>query len=60
MLHLFFLIKNIFMTLEMNLLLSINNTSEKSFESKLFNLFSFRQISDPDLNFFNDHSEAVS
>ena len=48
------------MTLEMNLLLSINNTSEESFESKLFNLFSFRQISDPDLNFFNDHSEAVS
>ena len=53
------------MTLEMNPLLSGNNTSDESFEKKLFNPFDFQQImddegNDPDLNFFNDHSEAVS
>ena len=53
------------MTLEINPLLSVSNTSDKSFENKLFNPFNFQQImanegSDPDLNFFNDQSEAVS
>ena len=53
------------MAIEMNPLLSVNNTSEESFESKLFNPFDFQQIIDdegnnPDLKFFNDHSEAVS
>ena len=53
------------MALEMNPLLSINNTLDESFENKLFNPFDFQQImddegNDPDLNFFNDHSEAVS
>ena len=53
------------MTLEMNPLLSVNNTLDESFENKLFNSFVFQQImddegNDPDLNFFNDHSEAVS
>ena len=53
------------MTLEMNPLLSGNNTSEEGFEKKLFNPFDFQQImgdegNDPDLKFFNDHSEAVS
>ena len=50
---------------EMNPLLSVNNTSEESFENKLFNPFDIQQImddegNDPDLHFFNDHSEAVS
>ena len=45
------------MTLEMNSLLGVNNTSEESFESILFNPFDFQQImddegNDPDLNFF--------
>ena len=49
----------------MNPSLSINNTSEESFENKLFNPFDFQKImddegNDPDLNFFNDHSESVS
>ena len=53
------------MTLEMNSLLCVNNTSKESFESILFNPFDFQQImddegNDPDLNFFNDHSKAVS
>ena len=53
------------MTLEMNPLLSVNNTLDESFENKLFNPFDFQQImddegNDPDLIFFNDHSEAVS
>ena len=53
------------MTLEMNPLLSVNNTLDESFENKLFNPFDFQQIMDDegndlDLNFFNDHSEAVS
>ena len=53
------------MTLEMNPLLSVNNTLDESFENKLFNPFDLQQImddegNDPDLNFFNDHSEAVS
>ena len=53
------------MTLEMNRLLSINNTSKGSFENKLFNRFDFQQMmdyegNDPDLSFFNHHSEAVS
>ena len=50
---------------EMNPLLSVHNTSEESFENKLFNPFDIQQImddegNDPDLNFFNDHSETVS
>ena len=49
----------------MNPSLSINNTSEESFENKLFNPFDFQQImddegNDPDLNFFNGHSIDVS
>ena len=53
------------MTLEINPLLSVSNTSDKSFENKLFNPFNFQQTmanegNDPDLNFFNDQSEAVS
>ena len=53
------------MTLEMNPLLSINNSSEESFENKLFNPFNFQQIMDDEgndlvLNFFRDHSKAVS
>ena len=53
------------MTLEMNLLLSVNNTLDESFENKSFNLLDFQQImddegNDSDLNFFNDDSEAVS
>ena len=45
--------------------LSVHNTSEERFENKLFNTFDFQQImddedNDPDLNSFNDHSEAVS
>ena len=53
------------MTLEINPLLSVSNTSDKSFENKLFNPFNFQQImanegNDPDLSFFNDQSEAVS
>ena len=53
------------MILEMNPLLSVNNTLEESLENKLFNPFNFQQImddggNDPDLFFFNDHSEAVS
>ena len=45
------------MTLEMNPLLSVNNTLDESFENKLFNPFDFQQImddegNDPDLNFF--------
>ena len=49
----------------MNPLLSVNNTLDESFANKLFNSFDFQQImddegNDPDLNFFNDHSEAVS
>ena len=53
------------MKLEMNPLLSVNNTSEKSFENKFFNRFDFQHImddegNDPDLIFFNDHSEAAS
>ena len=53
------------MALEMNPLLSVSNTLDESFENKLFNLFNFQQImddegNDPDLNIFNDHSEAVS
>ena len=45
------------MTLELNPLLSVNNTSEENFENKLFNLFDFQQIigdegNDPDLSFF--------
>ena len=45
------------MTLELNPLLSVNNTSEESFENKLFNPFDFQQIigdegNDPDLSFF--------
>ena len=52
------------MTLEMNPLLSVNNTLDESFENKLFNPFDFQQImdvegNDPDLIFFNDHSEAI-
>ena len=53
------------MTLEMNPLLSVNNTLDESFENKLFNPFDFQQImddkgNDPHLNFFNDYSKAVS
>ena len=53
------------MAIEMNPLLSVNNTSEESFESKLFSPFDFQQImddegNDPDLKLSNDHSEAVS
>ena len=53
------------MAIKMNPLLSVNNTSEESFESKLFNPFDFQQIIDdegnnPDLKFFNDYSKAVS
>ena len=64
MLHLFFLINNLLMTLEMNPLLSVNITLDESFGHKLFNPFDFQQImddegNDPDLNFFNDHSEVV-
>ena len=45
------------MTLEMNPLLSVNNTLDENFENKLFNPFDFQQImddegNDPDLNFF--------
>ena len=45
------------MTLKMNPLRSVNNTSEESFENKLFHPFNFQQImdderNDPDLNFF--------
>ena len=52
------------MTLEINPLYSVNNTLDESFKNKLFNPFDFQQImddegNDPDLNFFNDHSEAV-
>ena len=44
------------MTLEMNPLLSVNNTLDESFENKLFNPFDFQQImddegNDRDLNF---------
>ena len=58
MLHLFFLINNLFMILEKNHLL------EESFEYKLFNPFDSQQIMDDegnDLNliFFNDYSGAV-
>ena len=58
MLHLFFLINNLFMILEKNHLL------EESFEYKLFNPFDSQQIMDVegnDLNliFFNDYSGAV-
>ena len=60
MLHLFF-----FVTVYLNPLLSVNNTSEESFENKLFNPFDIQQTmddegNDPDLHFFNDHSETVS
>ena len=53
------------MTLEINPLRSVNDTSEERLESKLFNPLDFQQImddegNDPDLNFFNDQSEAVS
>ena len=53
------------MTLEMNPLLSVNNTLDESFENKLFNSFDFQKImddegNDPNLNFLNYHSEAVS
>ena len=34
------------MTLEMNPLLSVNNTLDESFENKLFNPFDFQQIMD--------------
>ena len=49
----------------MNPSLSINNTSEESFENKLFNPFDFQKImddegNDADLNFFNNHSESFS
>ena len=52
------------MTLEMNPVLSVNDILDECFENKLFNLSDFQQImddkgNDPDLNFFNDHSEAV-
>ena len=64
MLHLFLLINNLFMTIEMNRLLNLNNTSEEIFENKLFNPFDFQQImadegNDLDLNYFNNHPEAV-
>ena len=53
------------MALEMNPLLSVINALDENFENKLFNPFDFQQIMDDegndlDLNFFNDHSEAVS
>ena len=62
MLHLFFFDKQSFYD---NPLLNVNYTSEESFEGKLFNPFDFQQImdvegNDPDLSFFNDHSEAVT
>ena len=38
------------MAIEMNPLLSVNNTSEESFESKLFNPFDFQQIIDDEGN----------
>ena len=49
----------------MNPLLSVNNTSEESFENKLLNPSIFNKswmmkVNDPDLIFFNDYSEAVS
>ena len=49
----------------MNPLLRLNKTLDESFEKKLFNPFNFQQTTDdeandPDLNIFNDHSEAVS
>ena len=49
----------------MNPLLSVNNTLDESFENKLFNSFDFQKImddegNDPNLNFLNYHSEAVS
>ena len=34
----------------MNTLLSVNNTSKKSFENKLFNPFNFQQIMDDEGN----------
>ena len=45
------------MAVEMNFSLNVNNTSEESFENKLFNPFDFQQImddkdNDPDLIFF--------
>ena len=45
------------MTIEINCSLNANNTSEESFENKLFNPFDFQQImddedNDPDLIFF--------
>ena len=53
------------MALEMNPLLRLNKTLDESFEKKLFNPFNFQQTmddeaNDPDLNIFNDHSEAAS
>ena len=38
------------MTLEMDFLLSINNTSEESFENKSFNPFNFQYIKDDEGN----------
>ena len=36
--------KQFFMTLEMNPLLCVNNTSEESFENRIFNPFNFQKI----------------
>ena len=63
--YLFFFDKQFFMALEINALLCVNNTSEKSLENKLFDPFNFQKITGyesngPDLNLFNDQFEAVS
>ena len=42
--------KQFFMTFEMNPLLWVNNTSEESFENRLFNPFNFQSITGDESN----------